>query len=313
MRLAFLLCGGCLLLAKAVLAIAGNILPPPTRVTPHLYVWFGPHEAPTAQNQGFRMNMAFAVGKYAVAVIETGYSEPMAREMLAHISKITKAPVKYVINTNSEPDRFLGNEYFRRQGATIITSTAESKRMAEMAGEFVQASESALALNAGDIAMPPAPDRVLESGAELDLGGVTLQLRQFGTAHTPGPLVVSLPKDRVVYAGDILYGERLPALVEGGNMKAWIEVFDQLSVFGPVKFVPGHGKPASLAAFDFSTRAYLSLLRKHMRRAVQQGMDQQDAIRTLDQSAYKHLAHYHDLARRNAGFAFLEAEAESLH
>ena len=302
---------GAMLSVNLVSAAATPILPAPTRVSPHLYVWTGPHEAPNQKNQGFRMNMGFVVGRDAVAVIESGYHEPMAREMLAHIAKITKLPVKYVINTNSQPDRFLGNEHFRRQGATIIASAAEAKRMAAMGGMFAQANESALGLKPGGIEIPNPPDRILEGDGEIDLGGLKLKLRQFGAAHTPGPLVVHIPQDKVVYAGDILYSKRLPAVIDGGNVKSWIEVFDKLRGFGKVTFVPGHGKPAPLAAFEFPTRSYLSLLNKHMRKAVDQGMDQQDAIKTLDQSAFAKLENYSELAKRNASFAYFEAEADS--
>ena len=309
--LSLLLLCGALLSANLASAAEDRILPPPTRVTPHLYAWIGPHGGPSSENKGFRMNMGFIVGKDAVAVIESGYHEPMVREMLAHIAKITKVPVKYVINTNSQPDRFLGNEYFRRQGATIIASAAESKRMANMGGMFAQVSESALGLKPGSIEIPNPPDRILEGDAELDLGGLKVKLRQFGAAHTPGPLVVHIPKDNVVYGGDILYSERLPAVVDGGNVKSWIEVFDKLRTFGDVMFVPGHGKPARLSAFEFSTRAYLSFLNKHMRRALEQGMGPQDAINTLDQSGFAKLEDYQALAGRNASFAYLEAEIEA--
>ena len=290
---------------------AGPILPAPTRVTEHLYAWIGPHGGPTPENRGFRMNMGFVVGKDAVAVIETGYYEPMSREMLAHIAKITKAPVKYVINTNSQPDRFLGNETFRRQGATIIASAAEAKRMAERGGMFAQANEPLLGLKPGSLEIPNPPDRILEGGAELDLGGLKIKLLQFGAAHTPGPLVVHVPKDRVVYAGDILYSGRLPAVIDGGNVNSWIKTFDALKQFGDVTFVPGHGKPAKLSAFEFSTREYLVLLHNHMTKAVEQGKDPVGAMSSLDQSRFSKLENYQELAGRNANFAYLEAEADA--
>jgi glyoxylase-like metal-dependent hydrolase (beta-lactamase superfamily II) len=257
------------------------------------------------------MNLAFVVGKDAVAVIETGYHEPMAREMLQHIAKITSAPVKYVINSNSQPDRFLGNEHFRRQGATVITSVAEAKRMAEMGGMFAQASERALGLKPGGIVVPKAPDRILDGDAELDLGGLTIKLKQFRAAHTPGPLVVHIPKDNAVYGGDILYSGRMLAVINGSNVKSWIEVFDKLRGFGDAIFVPGHGKPAPLSAFEFSTREYLAMLRNHMTKAVDEGKNQQDAIKALDQSRFAKLENYQDLAVRNASFAYLESEIES--
>lgn len=74
--------------------LAAPILPPPTRVSEHVYAWLGPHGGPNPENRGFRMNMAFVVGADAVAVIEPGYTEPMAEEMLQHIARIASRPVK---------------------------------------------------------------------------------------------------------------------------------------------------------------------------------------------------------------------------
>lgn len=308
---AFIGLSSLLSLFTITVSAADSILPVPTRVTEHLYAWIGPHGGPTPENRGFRMNMGFVVGKHAVAVIESGYHEPMVREMLQHIAKITPVPVKYVINTNSQPDRFLGNEYFRRHGAAIIASAAEAKRIATLGGMFAEASERALNLKPGSIKIPNPPDRILDADTELDLGGLKLELRVYGAAHTPGPLVVYIPQDRVVYAGDILYSGRLPAVIEGGNVDSWIQTFDALKQFGDVIFVPGHGKPAKLSAFEFSTREYLVLLRDHMNKAVEQGMDQLTAMAKLDQSRFAKLANYSELAGRNASFAYLEAEAAS--
>ncbi len=311
-RLVLLTLAQSMLLATTLPAIAASlILPPATRVTEHLYAWIGPHGAPSPDNRGFRMNMGFVVGKDAVAVIETGYHEPMAKEMLQQIAKITKAPVKYVINTNSQPDRFLGNEHFRRQGATIITSASEAKRMAERVSMLAETIEGALGLQPGGILVPNPPDRILEGDSEIDLGGLIIKLHQFGAAHTPGPLVVHISADNAVYGGDILYSGRLPAIIEGGNVKSWIEVFDKLRKFGDATFVPGHGKPAKLSAFEFSTREYLVLLRTHMLNAVKKGMDIQEALKSLNQSRFAKLENYQELAGRNANITYLEAEAEA--
>lgn len=77
-----------------------RILPPPQKMSEHVYAWIGPLDGPSKENNGYRMNMAFVVGNKAVAVLDTGYTEMMAEEMLAHIRKITKVPVKYAVATN---------------------------------------------------------------------------------------------------------------------------------------------------------------------------------------------------------------------
>lgn len=298
-------------LSPATAADAAPILPAPTQVSAHVYAWLGPHGGASPENRGFRMNLVFVVGSDAVAVIETGYSEAMAAEMLAHIARITPKPVKYAISSNSQPDRFLGNDAFRRRGASIVATPAEAKRMAEMGAMFAQATESALALAPGSLRAPAAPDRLIERETEIGLGGVTLRLHPVGAAHTPGPLVVQVVEDNVVYGGDVLYGGRLPAVIDGGNVKSWIEVFDGLRRFGDATFVPGHGRPGKLAAFEFSTREYLATLQNHMKKMAEAGVDMVDAIAQLDQSRFSKLANYEDLAKRNANVAYREAEVDA--
>lgn len=297
--------------AAPSLAASPPILPAPTRVSEHVYAWIGPHGPPSPENRGFRMNLAFVVGTQAVAVIETGYNEAMVSEMVAHITRITPVPIKYAINSNSQPDRFLGNGAFRARGVSVLATSVEAARMVAMGSMFAQGAESALKLSAGSVKVPEIPDRLIDKETVLDLGGVTLRLYPLAAAHTPGPLIVEIVEDKVVYAGDVLYSGRLPAVVDGGNVGSWIAVFDSLARFGDVTFIPGHGVPAKLEAFQFSTREYLFTLHEHMKKMVDAGVDMQDAIERLDQSRFAKLENYEDLARRNGNTAYREAEAES--
>lgn len=290
---------------------SADILPPPQKVSSHVYAWIGPHGGPTQANSGYRMNMAFVVGERAVAVLETGYTEAMAKEMLQHIRRITPKPVKYAINSNSQPDRFMGNEVFRRAGARIIAQAKEAARMEAQAGDYAVAIENILALPKGSVKPPRPPQERIAGNKDLDLGGVRVQLRHFGAAHTPAPLVAFVPEDNVVYAGDILYSGRLLAVIPEGNVRSWIATFDALKAFGDATFIPGHGAPAKLAAFVRPTRDYLVLLDTHMSKAVDEGTPLQEAIESLDQSAFADLANYQELAGRNANIAYLEREAEA--
>ena len=292
------------------LAAPAKILPPPQQVSPHVYAWIGPYGGPSKENRGYRMNMAFVVGEQAVAVIDTGHTEAIALEMLEHIARVTKLPVKYVINSNSQPHRFMGNDLFRRQGARIIAHQGEAARMARLGDEFAATAQTTFELAAGSVRAPAPPDQIIDGDLKLDLGKLELHLRHFGAAHTPAPLVVHIPADNVVYAGDILYGGRLLAVLPDSNVKAWIKTFDALAVFGDAIFIPGHGQPGKLKAFEFPTRDYLHLLYDHMGKKIEAGADIQEAINSLDQSRFKTLADFDVLAGRNASWTYLEREAE---
>lgn len=306
--LRFLLALCAVLLARPGLA---DMLPPPTQVSAHAWVWIGPYEGPSQANRGFRMNLGFVVGTEAVAVIDSGYSPQMATEMLRHISTRTPLPVRHVVNTNSQPHRFLGNEVFRQAGARILAGREAAERMARDGA--MMAGMAAGILGLASLPAPAAPDQLLGAGesADLDLGGgVVLHVRHAGTAHTKGSLVAEVRPDRIVFAGDILYGGRLPALIQDGSVKDWIGAYERLRGMNASIFVPGHGEPGPLANFDQPTLAYLKQIKHHMDRAVKDGDDIEKAKISFDASAWKSLANFTELNGRNAYQAYQESEAE---
>ena len=295
--------------SQLVLAEKFNILPKPQKVSDHVYAWIGPHGGPNIKNKGFRMNMAFVVGSKSIAVFESGFYPAMADEMIAQIKAISPLPIKYVINSNSQPDRFLGNDAFRKIGAELISSQKEAARMEENGNNYAMMLEMTMKFKQQDIKLPKKPSRLLTKNTRLDLGGgVELDVHIYKAAHTPLPLIVHVTSDNVVYAGDILYSGRMLAVIEGGNIKEWIQSYEYLKRFSAAIFIPGHGKPAPLSAFQKSTHQYLLLLDSHMTKMVAEEKAMQDAIRRLDQSDFSYLENYQDLAGRNAHRAYIEAE-----
>lgn len=288
---------------------ASTELPDAQKIAAHSYAWIGPCGPPTKDNGGFRMNLGFVVGSDAVAVVDSGYGDTMADSMLAHIRSVTDRPVRYVINTNSQPHRILGNAVFRKQGATVIASADAAQRITADGPAMAATAEGILGLAQGSITAPGTPDRALAESTELDLGGISLKIIPVGHAHTPGSLIVEVVEDKAIYTGDVLYRGRLLAVLPVSSVDGWIGAFDSLRTYGEARFVPGHGKAGSLADFEHSTYGYLTTLKSHMDGAVDQGMGLQDAIDSLDQSAWSELADFDALAGRNAHQVYLQREA----
>jgi glyoxylase-like metal-dependent hydrolase (beta-lactamase superfamily II) len=288
------------------------VLPAPVQVSASAWAWIGPYEGPSRINQGFRMNLGFVVGRDAVAVVETGYTQQMAEEMVAAIGRITPLPIRFAINTNSQPHRFMGNEVFRAAGARIIASREAVQRMAKDGGDFAGAIAAALELSAAP-RVPEAPDEWVEpeGRAGLDLGGgVTVELLHFGRGHTGGGLVVQVNPDRTVFTGDLLYAGRLPAILPDSQVIGWIAGFERLRTLAATRFVPGHGQPGPLAAFEQPTLNYLRALKNHMDAAVKAGVDASAAVRSFDASPWRELVNFSELNQRNASLAYLESERE---
>src|SRR5580700_10801119 len=63
-------------------------------------------------------NAGFVVGDDGVVVIDTFQDPEPAASFLAEIRKITKLPIRFVVNTHYHLDHVNGNEVFQAAGAT---------------------------------------------------------------------------------------------------------------------------------------------------------------------------------------------------
>jgi glyoxylase-like metal-dependent hydrolase (beta-lactamase superfamily II) len=125
---------------------------------------------------------------------------------------------------------------------------------------------------------------------------------------TPGSNIVEVVEDKVVYAGDVIYGGRMLAILPVSRVDEWIKVIDKLRSFDNVVFVPGHGEPGNLQKFEDSNYHYVTTLKAHMDKAIEDGIELQSAIDSLDQSEWQNLADFEALASRNAHQTYLERE-----
>jgi glyoxylase-like metal-dependent hydrolase (beta-lactamase superfamily II) len=120
--------------------------------------------------------------------------------------------------------------------------------------------------------------------------------------------VVWLPREQVLFAGDLLVEDGVTMVVDG-NSGVLLEALDQVDSFRPNAVVPGHGalprRPADLVA---RTRQYIMKLRAEMRTAVEQGVPMGRALATLPPADQTRPVSYNSRRRRNALRVYLEEE-----
>jgi glyoxylase-like metal-dependent hydrolase (beta-lactamase superfamily II) len=68
---------------------------------------------------GAGANIAVQVGRDGVVVVDTGSATATDR-VLSEIQKVTKQPIRYIINTSADPDHVGGNERLSAAGQSII-------------------------------------------------------------------------------------------------------------------------------------------------------------------------------------------------
>ena len=300
-----------MLLCLATAAVqAEDLVLQPVGVAPDVYAVIGDLAGQTYENEGLNNNLGFVVTDKGVLVINTGPSQRVAKALHAAIQKTTKQPIKWVVNVNSQNHYWLGNDYFKSLGATLIASKEGERVMREMSAQQLETNQALLKEKAAGTKLAYPTDLVADK-RELKLGKTTVQLLHFGPAHTPGDLIVWLPEQKILFSGDIIYTERLLAVIPIGNTANWIEAFDKLAALNPKTIVPGHGRPTTLERARRDTRDYLSFLRAEAKRIFDTSGSLQEAVEKTDQSRFRSLVNFDLLARRNMNQVFQEVERDS--
>jgi len=305
---------------RALLALLPFLVPPfasaadltlyPVKVAEGVYAVIGDLGGQTYENDGLNANLGFVAGGNGVLVINTGPTTRVATALHRAIRDVTDKPVRWVVNTNSQNHYWLGNAYFQKQGAQIYANREAVRVMRELGPGQLEDNRNRLKERAADTSLA-FPANEIDSSGRIVLGGQNAELRHYGPAHTPGDLVVWLPESGVLFSGDIGYVDRMLAVIPISSTAGWVEAFDAAMALSPRIIVPGHGRPTDAAKLKRETRDYLSLLREGARKAVEDGTDLNDFVSKLDQSRFKHLANFDELARRNANIAFVEMMKEA--
>ena len=294
----------------AVPASAIEFVLQPLRVGQNVYAVIGDLRGQSYENEGMNSNLGFVVTSEGVVVINSGPSVRVAKALHAAVVKVTKQPVKWVINVNSQSHYWLGNAYFQSLNIPIIAHKEAGRIMFE-AGEMQLASLTNTLKEKADGSKLSYPTELIKDKREIKLGGVILQLISFGSAHTAGDIVVWLPQQKILFAGDIVFTERMLGVIPVGNSGGWVKAFDSAMALGPKTIIPGHGKPSDVKQATRDTRDYLVYNRTAIKKIMDAGGSLNDAVEKIDQSRFKYLINFELLNRRNLNQLYTEMEQES--
>lgn len=274
-------------------------------------VWFVQGEAAlgSPENRNFISNAGVVVTPAGVVVIDALGSPALAEALLEAIRAITPLPVRYVVLTHYHADHIYGLQVFKDRGATVIANAAGREYLQSDTAQLrLQASRETLAPWVDEHTRLVPADRWLQGDEVLELGGVRLQLRHVGPAHTPEDLTVFVEGPRVLFAGDLAFRGRIP-YVGQADSHGWIQALSRLIDAAPAVIVPGHGPASTEALADLKlTRDYLQYLRDTMGRAAADMQPFDEAYAATDWSAFEALPLFRAANRMNAYNTYLLME-----
>jgi glyoxylase-like metal-dependent hydrolase (beta-lactamase superfamily II) len=284
----------------------------PQRVSASAWYVEGLSAMGSSANQNFISNAGFVVTPQGVVVIDALGSPALAERLLAEIRKVTPLPVTHVIVTHYHADHIYGLQTFKAQGARIVAHGAAREYLSSDTARLrLQSSRQELAPWIDeDTRLVPA-DQWLDGPAELLVGGVRFVLQPVGPSHSPEDLVIYLPSEKVLFAGDLVFRSRIP-FVGQADSGHWISALDTLLAFDTAVIVPGHGPLSAQAAQDMAlTRDYLLYLRSAMGEAALNMEPFESAYDAADWSRFEHLPLFRAVNRMNAYNTYLLMERQS--
>lgn len=245
-------------------------------------------------------NAGLVVGRDKTVLVDTLYDLPRTRAMVAAMAEAAPgATIDTVVNTHVNGDHCYGNQLF--SDAEIIASAACAEEFAtetppQLMVDMLKAADQMGALGAffreafgqfdfeGIVLTPPT--RTFSGELSLDIGGKTLQLMEVGPCHTRGDILVWVPEDRVLFAGDILFVGGTPIMWDGPLVN-WIRALEKILALDPAVIVPGHGPLCGRTEVE-AMRDYWLYLEKAVREQHGAGMPPDQAAMALMDNPYAH-------------------------
>jgi glyoxylase-like metal-dependent hydrolase (beta-lactamase superfamily II) len=260
-------------------------------------------------NAGHNNNLSFIVTGDGVVVINSGGSYLLAKALHDEIKLVTDQPVRVVLNENGQGHAMLGNSYWTDQGVKTVAHVDAADVFEENGAQSLRGAQSRL-LERADGSRAVSPDETFDEVYLIEFGNFKIEALHLGPSHSPGDIVVWMPEQSLVIAGDIAFHERLLPIFEDTITADWLETWE--TKFEPLEatyVIPGHGHPTNMAQVRRYTHDYLVYLRAQIGAHLENDGDLAEAY-YVDQSPFAHLDTFNELATRNAGRMFEQMEFE---
>ncbi len=233
-------------------------------------------------------------------IFDTFGSPRAAQDLCAAAEQLTRRPAAWVVNSHWHGDHFLGNQVFVPHAHIIATPRTRTlisqcstmldsapQRLPEAirqtqeraANETDPAQRQKLMAEAERLAVQleilatlqlTPPQLTFDSQFVVHGSRRTAVLMTFGEGQTASDIVLHLPEEGIVFAGDLIVVQGHPWMGDG-NPDHWLSVLSQLEALNPRTIVPGHGPVSTIEAIS-SHRSYLQDIVRLVQEGVRAGM-----------------------------------------
>ncbi len=273
-------------------------------------------------------------------VFDTFLSTEAARDLKSAAVRLTGRQVSFIVNSHAHNDHIRGNVLFKPFAAIIATqairdsmavqepvSIAEERvyapeRLAKLKEEYKTASDKkktelsmwigfyeAMVNSAADWKLV-LPEITFDGSLNLHGKDRSVTLMSFEGGHSASDIVLFLPEERILFAGDLMFVEMHPYLGDGDPDRL-TDILQQLIALDPTHVVPGHGRVGRKK--DITTLiSYVEDIVADVRGLAIGGADRETVLKTPVPGRFSHWA-FQDFYQYNLGFLYgIEKGSEEL-
>jgi len=234
-------------------------------------------------------NSGVIVGDDGVMVVDARATPVLAQDLIRRIREVTPKPIKYVLLTHYHAVRVLGASAYGAEHIIASQGTYELIRErgqqdfdseAQRFPRLFQAIESVPGLT--------WPTLVFDGALTLFMGKREVRIMHLGKGHSKGDTVAWLPKEKVLFSGDLVEYGAAPYCGDA-YFKEWPQTLDRVRALGAEKLVPGRGDalttPEAVARAIDGTQAFL----REMTSEVQRGVSARESLKQVYDAAYRRM------------------------
>ncbi len=192
-------------------------------------------------------------------MVDTAPTPAESRRDIEALRRVTGRPFVALILTHHHSDHTFGAQGF---GCEVIASAETGREMRLLGQGYVEEARRHHAHLGGDLegVTLVCPTRTFEGRMRLEAVPAVEVLRMGG--HTAGLSVVYVPRERVLFASDLVFNGVHP-YTKGADLARWVAALDEVLGMDVEVIVPGHGAVCGRTEVE-EQRRYLQQFRERL-------------------------------------------------
>ncbi len=224
------------------------------------------HEGHLSDTADAVCNNGWIIFEDYVLVIDANFPAG-AKLIINKIRSLTDKPIRFALDTHHHGDHAYGNEVYVEIGAVPVAHTGvieEMKRYETGYYDGKQGSWEAAAKNRADVRSSKLkpPSVLFSKDLIFDDGKHRVEVMHLGVAHTHGDALAWLPKERILFTGDVCVNGPYN-YVGDGDVGKWVATLDAARKLGAQIVCTGHG-PRSVGTVLDDQQAFFKALREQV-------------------------------------------------